>query len=66
MVFLFFLFLVASTYVTSLRWFVVYLSLIAGVAFAPGWISLQPYLQVGSIIIIGNVTSFGVKLLGLF
>ena len=50
------------------QWFVVYLSLIAGGGgvFTPGWISLQPYLQVGSIIIIGSVTSFGVKPLGLF
>ena len=48
------------------RWFVVYLSLIAGVVFTPGGISLQPYLQVGSIIIIGSVTSFGAKLPGLF
>ena len=48
------------------RWFVVYGALIAGVAFVPGRISHQPYLQVGTIIIISNVTSFGIKLLGLF
>ena len=48
------------------RWFVVYGALIAGVAFVPGRINLQPYLQVGTIFIISNVTSCAVKLLGLF